>query len=151
MKQLKLILILVFFTLNAIGQCTHAFDDNDVRSGIKQQGGAEAFLKALSKRYAQNLPQQLDSETWLLSSLATGLQLNLTHRLVSIETTDDLDDPSAVNTFIKFQSNKLCSSPVSKILINEYGVTYRYQYLGNTGKTLFVFNVNKKNCLALNN
>ena len=133
---------LLLLTVNAL-----AFEDSDVRKAIKQVGGVEKFVKQMAETMAKNTPQQLDKETSLISVLSNGDTINLTHLVSSQKSKEIIQDKKLVEYFKNFQTEKLCSSQVSKILIIEFGVTYHYQYVSPKGSNLFVFDVRKKNCV----
>jgi hypothetical protein len=134
--------IFSIFALNA-----YALEDNDVRRAVKQVGGVEAFIKTVSETMAKNTPQQLDKDTQLISVLANGSTINLLHVATNMKAKQEILDKNFIPNLIKFQTNKLCTSPVSKVLINEFDATYHYQYIGNTGENLFTFSVKRKNCV----
>jgi hypothetical protein len=125
-----------------------AFEDKDVRATVIKLGGVEKFLRMMADSQSKNLPQQLNSETQLLSMLATDSTMHLQHQMVKIQSKKEVDS-QFIKNFIKFQTTKVCTSPVSNILINEFGAKYRYYYLSQTGENIFTFDVLKKNCLAL--
>jgi hypothetical protein len=125
-----------------------AFEEKDVRATIIKLGGVDKFLRLLVDSQSKNLPQQLDSETKLISIFATDSTLHLTHQLINTKSKSELDK-KFVDGFIKFQTSKVCTSPVGKIALTEFNAKYRYQYLGNSGESLIVFDVIKKNCMDL--
>jgi len=124
-----------------------AFEDNDVRRAVNQLGGVDKFLNKLSDTMAKNLPQQLDKDTRFVSVLSNGNTINFLHMITNVKSKKDILDKDFISTFIKFQTNKICTSSVSKILVNEFDATYHYQYVSSTGEEIFVFDVKKKNCV----
>jgi hypothetical protein len=140
----SVVLFSIFIGLNSI---VLAFDDGDIRASISKLGGVDKFIKTLAESMSKNLPSQLDANTKLISVLPNGNILNFTHVITNVKNQNEITNKSFVNDFIKFQTNKICTSQVSKIVVTEYGATYHYQYLSVTGENLFVFDVNKSKCL----
>ena len=130
-----------------------AMDEFAVKAAVERYGGVEKFLKSLASELSKIVPHKVDAETMVISFLASGSTMNITHKLINIESRSDFGDQKEfdkfIDKFIKFQSNKVCTSSMDKVLINEYDATYRYQYLGNTEKSVMLFDVTKRVCATL--
>lgn len=135
------------FIFSILAFNVYAFEENDVRRAVKQVGGVDAFIKTLSETMAKNTPQQIDKDTRLVSALSNGSTINLLHMLTNVKSKQEILDKDFIPKFVQFQTNKLCSSAVSKVLIIDFDATYHYQYVGITGENLFAFDVRKMNCV----
>ncbi len=121
-----------------------AITESEARQTINNLGGLEKFLKEVAKTLALNAPQTLDSETKIISVFSNGNTLNLTHELINVRRKDQIHNLK--QKIIDFQSKKICTSPVSKVAIQEFNAVYHYLYLGGGGAYLFDFDVDKKVC-----
>ena len=145
MKKIFLSTFAVLVTV--VFSSAYALEDKEIRENIKRLGSSEKFVKILAETISKSVPSQIDSETKIVSVVANGNTLNITHEMINAKTKNDIGDKKAISEFIKFQTNKVCTSQLGNILTNEYGVIYHYQYLSSTGINLFVFDIKKSNCL----
>ena len=112
---------LIFVKILFLSNSVYSFSEKEVGLAVKQIGGPEKFLKFLVERQVKNLPQQIDAETNLLSMFATDKTLHITHQMMNINSKEDIISEE-VEQFKRFQRNKICTSDVGKVLLNDFDV-----------------------------
>ncbi len=142
---MKISKVLIIIKILFLSNSAYSYSEKEVRLTVKQIGGPEKFLKFLVESQAKNLPQQIDAETKVLSMFATDKTLYITHQMINVNSKEDIINEE-VEKFKRFQRNKLCTSDVGKVLLNEFDIKYRYQYVSKSGQNLITFNVDKKDC-----
>lgn len=142
---MKILKVLIIVKILFLSNLAYSYSEKEVRLTVKQIGGPEKFLKFLVENQAKNLPQQIDAETKVLSMFATDKTLYITHQMINVNSKEDIINEE-VEKFKRFQRNKLCTSDVGKVLLNEFDIKYRYQYVSKSGQNLITFNVDKKDC-----
>lgn len=142
---MKILQALIFVKILFLSNSVYSYSEKEVGTIVKQLGGPEKFLKFLVENQVKNLPQQIDNETKLLSMFVTDKTLHITHQLINVNSKEDMVIEE-VEKFKRFQRNKICTSDIGKVLLNEFDVKYRYQYISKSGRNLITFNVDKKDC-----
>ena len=136
----------VYLTLFCWASVANALESDDLRKYVRDLGGVEEFVRITAEKLAKNLPQQIDSETSLLQAQAVGKTLGMTYQLTNIKTMTEKGRRNLRNDAIEMMEKKLCTNDFGKLFIGELGMKYLYIYLASSGETLFMFEINKKNC-----
>ena len=102
----------------------------------------------MANELTKNLPQKVDSETEIFSVTVLSNQINYNSKLINIRKMDISDSLmlSAKNSMIQSNTNLVCSSPISKILINEFGAVYSYSLYSKLNEYLFQYKISKNEC-----
>ena len=123
-----------------------ASDENDVKIAIQNVGGVDKFMTLMVETISKTVPKQLDSDTTIIAASSLGKSFNLTHMLINENGSNLSGGKKLADIFIQFQTVKICTNPFTKVVINDYGASVRYEYLSTTGAYLFGFEVNKSKC-----
>ena len=139
----KLVSVLLFFAF----QPAFGITENEVQNAIKEAGGPDKFLMAMTKSLASQAPLVLDSETTLVSAVSFGVDAHLNHQLVGVRGKFDWRGYEREQALIiSHQRNKVCSGDVWSVLLNKYNASGNYRYYARNGDLLFSFSVDKKHC-----
>ena len=119
-----------------------------VRKYVASSGGVENVLKNMADEAANNLPQKIDTETETFAVTVFSNQINFNNRLINLNKSDISDSlmVSAKKTMVQSNTNFVCSSPVSKVLINEFGAIYSYSLYSKSNEYLFQYKISKNEC-----
>ena len=137
------------FALTTFLVATSANSQKDVaivEAAVKALG-IEAHLKMMAEEGNKNAPYLIDKETQY-SSAGAG-EKRLTTQWVFLKR-----KKSEINVNILKQSMaeqglaRLCTNPVSRMLINRYDATLSHTYSDKDGVFLFSFNGNRAECKA---
>lgn len=139
----------LFFALTiaaGVASAAGPYTPAQINSAIKQAGGPEKFLAAISTNAAKMSGQMLDSETQLTAAATHEKTIVNYMRLVNYEK-KDIENLSALRQKVaKTNSPSVCTAPVSSILINEYDAEFKYMVYSKSGEYLYDYSFNKKTC-----
>jgi ABC-type cobalamin transport system ATPase subunit len=116
-----------------------------VRQVVAQLGGASTFLREMSKAASESLPQRVDSEWELISSVAIGNTITMTHRAINLSR-KGADQAKLRDQGYKNAVARNCTEPIAGTLILEYGVSYRYTTLSREGEFITRFLIDANSC-----
>lgn len=109
--------------------------------------GIEAQLKAMADEGNKTAPYMVDKETQYASAIAGGKRL--TTQWVFIKRRKDEIDIGVLKQGMTEQGlARLCTNPVTRMLINKYDATLSHTYVDKAGVFLFSFNANRTTCRA---
>lgn len=132
--------------LNASSNVHAQEDVNVVELAVKSRG-IEAHLKAMADEGNKTAPYMIDKETQYASAVAIGKRL--TTQWVFIKRQKAEIDVGALKQGMTEQGlTRLCTNPVSRMLINRYDATFSHTYSDKTGTFLFSFSGNTSACSA---
>jgi hypothetical protein len=118
-----------------------------VRSAVNTIG-IEAYLKSMADEGNKSAPYMIDKETQYAAAVAIAKRLS-THWVFINHERSEID----VNTLKTMMTERglirLCSNPVSRMLINDYDATFNHSYTDKSGAFLFSFNVDRASCRDL--
>ena len=135
------------FTLIFIAFAAYAQEDVATVEAAVKALGIETHLKMMAEEGNKSAPYMIDRETQYASAGAGGKRL--TTQWIFIKRTR-----SEINVALLKQSMteqglaRLCTNPVSRMLINRYDATLSHTYTDKDGIFLFSFNGNRAACQA---
>lgn len=134
-------IILLFMQISAYANIT----SDKVRKYVSTSGGVENVLKNIADEATKSFPQKIDSETEVFAVTVSSNQINFNNRLINLNKSDISDSLllSAKKTMIQSNTNLVCSSPISKVLINEFGAVYSYSLYSKSHEYLFQYKVSQ--------
>ena len=122
-------------------------DDIAITKAVKSIGGAEKYLKAVSKVLSRQLPKRLDDATSLIGCSSEGKQLTLIYKLHKVQYFAGFSGAAA--RLQRYTTREICNSPEGRVLTAEFNVTYRYVYFGNSQKNLLSYEIDKSTCIEI--
>lgn len=132
--------------LNASSSSYAQEDEIVVESAVKSRG-IEAHLKTIADEGNRSAPYMIDKETQYASAIASGKRL--TTQWVFIKRQKVEIDVEVLKQGMTEQGlTRLCTNPVTRMLIDRYDATFSHTYSDKTGAFLFSFNGNKVSCRA---
>ena len=124
-----------------------AQDDVDLVESAVKRFGIEVHLILMAEDGNKNAPHMIDKETQYASAVASGKRL--TTQWVFIKRQKAELDVGALKQFMTEQGlTRLCTNPVTRMLINRYDATLSHTYVDKAGAFLFSFNGNRMACKA---
>lgn len=115
-----------------------------VESAVKSLG-IEGHLRNMADQGNKSAPYMIDKETQYASAVASGKRL--TTQWVFIKRQKVEIDVGALKQGMTEQGlTRLCTNPVTRMLIDRYDATLNHTYSDKTGAFLFSFNGNRAAC-----
>jgi len=142
LKSLLFSMSLALSTVSVAGSYT----PEQVRSAIKQAGGAERFIAEIAKNTAKISGQMLDDQTQLTSSVALERTLVYYLRMVNYEKRDIQNISAFRRNVASLLAPSVCTAPVASILINEHRAEYKYMVYSKSREYLFEYGLNRITC-----
>lgn len=110
----------------------------------------ENVLKGLKLNFdelSRRLPQQLDSETMLLSVLVSQYGVTYDHQL-SLKIINQMSDQEATfkESIYDYSKNRVCSEP-RQFFFLLLGINYIFQYHGADGKMYYSYRITENSCV----
>ncbi len=117
-----------------------------VESAVKSLG-IDVHLKAMADQGNKNAPYMIDKETQYASAVASGKRLST--QWVFIKRQKVEIDVGVLRQGMTEQGlTRICTNPVTRMLIDRYDATLSHMYSDKDGVSLFSFNGNKTACKA---
>lgn len=123
----------------------HSQEDAVIVEAAVKAPGIEAHLKMMAEEGNKNAPYMIDRETQYASAGSGGKRLTTQWIFIKRK-------KSEINVDILKQNMteqglaRLCTNPVSRMLINRYDATLSHTYYDKGGVFLFSFNGNRVAC-----
>jgi hypothetical protein len=134
----------VSFPVNSLAQ-----NIDEYRASINSAGGIEKFLQKMEREVSKTLPRAKDQFTEFVSVSSYGRTISF-YTKIKNATRDQIGNNHSAISETKTQSiNSLCSLPLSKLIINEYGAVYKYVVLAMDGAYAFEYVVDKSKCASV--
>jgi hypothetical protein len=144
LKPLAFLFTFLIFSGNSIAQ-----NIDEYRASINSVGGIEKFLLKMEREISKTLPRAKDQYTEFISVSSYGRTISF-YTKVKNSTRDQIVNNHSAISETKTQSiNSLCSLPLSKLIINEYGAVYKYVVLAMDGAYAFEYFVDKPKCASI--
>ena len=142
LKLLLLSISIVASTVSVAGSYT----PEQVRSAVKQAGGAERFIAEMAINSAKMSGQMLDDQTQLTGSVSRQRTVVYYLRMVNYEKKDIKDIDAFGRKVASMLAPSVCTAPIASILINEYGAEYKYMAYSRSRAYLFEYGFNRTTC-----
>lgn len=124
-----------------------AQEDVDIVASAVKALGIEGHLKSMADQGNKTAPYMIDKETQYAAALASGKLL--TTQWVFIKRQKSELDVGALKQGMTEQGlTRLCTNPVTRMLIDRYDATLSHTYADKTGVFLFSFTGNRMACRA---
>jgi hypothetical protein len=147
--KIKGVLATFLFSVLASTAPAQTYTPAQIRQSIKAAGGAEPFMRRLAESSARLFPRLLDSETEGLMAVQQGRSLVYQVRLVNYSRSEIKSVEQLKSRVTGLNASAVCSAPIAKILITEYGASYKYMVYSKTKEYLFEYTVDQKLCQTL--
>ena len=117
-----------------------------VESAVKSLG-IDVHLKAMADQGNKNAPYMIDKETQYASAVASGKRLSTQWVFIKRQKVE-IDVGVLRHGMTEQGLTRLCTNPVTRMLIDRYDATLSHMYSDKDGVYLFSFNGNKTACKA---
>lgn len=117
-----------------------------VESAVKTLG-IEIHLKLMADQGNKNAPYMIDKETQYEAAIASGKRLSTQWVFIKRQKVE-LDVGALKQGMTEQGLTRLCTNPVTRMLIDRYDATLNHAYSDKDGAHLFSFNGNKAACKA---
>ena len=124
-----------------------AQEDADTVESAVRPLGIEAHLRNMADEANKNAPYMIDKETQYASALAIGKRLT-TQWVFTKRQKSEIDVDVLKQGMTEEGLTRLCTNPVTRMLITRYDATLNHSYTDKTGQFLFSFSANKLACKA---
>jgi hypothetical protein len=141
-RSLLTLIIAMYWVSLAYAQMT----PEKVRAAVQQGGGAENFVRAMASNTAKMAGQMIDDQTKLTSAAASGKSLVYYTQLVNFEKSSIQNTRELRRQVAERGARAVCTSPTSTVLINDFGVDYKYMVYSRSNEYLFEYAFSKTTC-----
>lgn len=126
-----------------------AQEDASVVEAAVKIVGIEGHLRSMADLSNQRAPYMVDKETQFASAFASGKRLSTQWVFIKRQKVEiDVDVLKKVMT--QQGLARLCTNPVTSMLMNRYDATLSHTYSDKDGAYLFSFNGNRTACKTFN-
>ena len=124
-----------------------AQEDVTVVESAVRSLGIETHLKLMADQGNKNAPYMIDKETQYAAAIASGKRL-MTQWVFIKRQKVEIDVGALKQGMTEQGLTRLCTNPVTRMLIDRYDATLSHTYSDKDGAYLFSFNGNKAACKA---
>jgi hypothetical protein len=143
--MIKLALLTVSIAASAMSVAS-SYTPEQVRSAVKQAGGAERFIVEIAQNTAKMSGQMLDDQTQLTGSVAFERTIVYYLRMVNYDKRDIQNISAFRRKVASLLAPSVCTAPLASILINEYRAEYKYMAYSKSREYLFEYGFNRNTC-----